>query len=75
VVDIVKPDGAGFMGIGGDNYVGVWCILEFKGLLEVLEGNLRVWDIVSKARPGPESKVAGAERVVSRYGDFSRCTC
>jgi hypothetical protein len=29
VVNIVQPDGVGFVGIGGDDYVYVQCISEF----------------------------------------------
>ena len=29
VVNVVEPDGAGFVGIRDDNYVYVWCIAEF----------------------------------------------
>jgi len=52
-VNIVQPDGVGFVGIGDDNYMGIWCISELEGLLEALVGDLRVWDIISKAWPRP----------------------
>jgi hypothetical protein len=53
VINIVQPDGVGFVDIEDDDYVGIQCVSELEGLLEALKGNLRVWDIVSKAQPGP----------------------
>jgi hypothetical protein len=41
------------MDIGDDDYMNIWCILELEGLLEVFSGDLRVWDIISEAQPGP----------------------
>ena len=42
VVNIVQPNRVGFVGIGDDNYVDIWCISELEELLEVLYGGLRV---------------------------------
>jgi hypothetical protein len=41
------------MGIRDDDYMYVWCVSELEGLLEALEGDLRVWGIICKAQPGP----------------------
>ena len=74
MVNIVQPNGAGFVGIGDDDYVYVWCVSEFEGLLKALEGDLRVWDIIGETQPGPESEAAQAKGVVSSDGDFLRRT-
>jgi len=63
------------MGIGDDNYVGVWCVLELEGLLEALSGYLRVWDIVGQTQPGLQSEVVWAKWVISRVSDFLRRIC
>jgi len=53
VVNIVQPNRVGFVGIGDDDYVDIQCVLEFERLFEVLESDLRVWDIVCKTWPEP----------------------